>query len=352
MPKKPSSIALSALLAAAVWAGTAIDGPRVDGHSITTNVTYQKDIAGILERRCTSCHRTGGFGPMSLETFEDARHWAPQIRDEVLSGRMPPWPAADGYADYLNSRRVSPIEMDLIGAWTSGGTPRGDDARLMRQSEAQSASTSDVMTIALRQTAATSLTATAETSAPRWITGWRFVPASGDTARRATVRVNGRLLGVWVPPEGMERLSSGVTLPLHNGDAIDVELDLGRAVTPAEGGRRLELTFGPRGVAPAYRDYPCGTHRVDAPLHVLEVMPLAAHDGDAIEALARTADGRTIPFVVVPSFRVGYQPSYRLRRPATIPAGSTLSIRSDAGDCRAGILFTSRLPDPEPAPAR
>ena len=52
--------------------------------------TYTKDVAPILFRNCTSCHRPGEIAPMSLLTFDDVRPHAKDIRDEVSEGHMPP----------------------------------------------------------------------------------------------------------------------------------------------------------------------------------------------------------------------------------------------------------------------
>ena len=45
--------------------------------------TYTKDVAPILFKNCTSCHRPGEIAPMSLLTYDDVRPHAKDIRDEV-----------------------------------------------------------------------------------------------------------------------------------------------------------------------------------------------------------------------------------------------------------------------------
>src|SRR5262249_42474464 len=56
-----------------------------------TPVTYTKDVARILQQQCQECHRPGEAGPFTLMSFKDARSWSGAIREEVESGRMPPW---------------------------------------------------------------------------------------------------------------------------------------------------------------------------------------------------------------------------------------------------------------------
>ena len=61
-------VMLAALAAAGVPAMVGAQTPASDGA-----VTYSRDIAPILQRSCESCHRAGGAGPMSLQTYDEVR---------------------------------------------------------------------------------------------------------------------------------------------------------------------------------------------------------------------------------------------------------------------------------------
>ena len=63
---------------------------------ITTKVTWDREIAPIVQARCVSCHSAGGRAPMALTTYEEARPWAKAIKEEVLARRMPKWHASAG----------------------------------------------------------------------------------------------------------------------------------------------------------------------------------------------------------------------------------------------------------------
>jgi hypothetical protein len=88
--------------------------------------TYAKDIAPILFRNCTGCHRPGEIGPMSLLTYEDARPRAKAIRDNVSEGAMPPWHADAPHGTFLNERGLTDDEKATIFRWVANGAPRGD----------------------------------------------------------------------------------------------------------------------------------------------------------------------------------------------------------------------------------
>jgi hypothetical protein len=88
--------------------------------------TFTKDVAPILYKNCVGCHRAGEIGPMPLVTYDDARPYAADIRDEVMAGHMPPWHADRQIGKFLNARGLSDAEKATIARWADGGAPRGD----------------------------------------------------------------------------------------------------------------------------------------------------------------------------------------------------------------------------------
>ncbi|MFM1895774.1 MAG: hypothetical protein RLZZ385_848 [Pseudomonadota bacterium] len=99
-------------------------------------VTFNKDIAPILQRSCQNCHHVGGGGPMSLVNYNEVRPWAPvikyrtSIRDRM--GAMPPFFVEKdiGIHQFKNDPSLSDLELALIQAWADNGAPEGnpDDA--------------------------------------------------------------------------------------------------------------------------------------------------------------------------------------------------------------------------------
>ncbi len=88
--------------------------------------TYTRDVAPILYKNCTVCHRPGGMGPMSLMTFKDVKASAGEIRDAVGQGQMPPWHADAPHGTFSNDRRLSPADKQTILTWLDKGTPEGN----------------------------------------------------------------------------------------------------------------------------------------------------------------------------------------------------------------------------------
>src|SRR5919109_475510 len=55
--------------------------------------TFAKDVAPIVYKHCSHCHRPGEVAPMSLLSYEDVRPWARAIKSKVVAREMPPWGA-------------------------------------------------------------------------------------------------------------------------------------------------------------------------------------------------------------------------------------------------------------------
>jgi mono/diheme cytochrome c family protein len=67
-------------------------------------VTYNHDIAPIVYRYCSSCHRPGEAAPFSLLAYSDVKRHARQIADLTRARVMPPWlpePQEAKFADEL-----------------------------------------------------------------------------------------------------------------------------------------------------------------------------------------------------------------------------------------------------------
>ena len=96
------------------------------GQTAPSKPTYTRDVAPILFRNCTTCHRPGEIAPMSLLTYDDVRPRAKDIRDEVGEGHMPPWHAEAPKGTFLNERGLTDADKKVLIAWANTGALRGD----------------------------------------------------------------------------------------------------------------------------------------------------------------------------------------------------------------------------------
>ena len=88
-------------------------------------VTFNKDIAPILWKNCTACHRTGEVGPFPLVTYQDAKKRATFIADVCESRQMPPWKPEPGYGTFHDERRLTDDQLARLRTWANNGTPEG-----------------------------------------------------------------------------------------------------------------------------------------------------------------------------------------------------------------------------------
>lgn len=99
-------------------------GPAYNGGE----VTWHRDVAPIVQRRCQGCHAEGGMGPFAMKTYAQASAHHAAMADAVTQLRMPPWMPAPGEHRFRDSRRLTRGEVALFAAWSEQGAPEGDPA--------------------------------------------------------------------------------------------------------------------------------------------------------------------------------------------------------------------------------
>ncbi len=91
-------------------------------------LTFTRDVAPIIHRSCSGCHRPDEVAPMSLTTYEEVRPWARSIRNRVASREMPPWhlDRRIGIQHFKNDPSLTDAEIATIVDWVDAGAPRGN----------------------------------------------------------------------------------------------------------------------------------------------------------------------------------------------------------------------------------
>ncbi len=94
--------------------------------SSNNNPTYSKDIAPIIYKNCTPCHRPNQIGHFNLQTYTDVQSNAKAILYTVSNHLMPPWPADIHYTRFANELVLEDKEIELIKTWLNNKCPIGD----------------------------------------------------------------------------------------------------------------------------------------------------------------------------------------------------------------------------------
>ena len=90
--------------------------------------TYSEDVAEIIYNNCTSCHKTGGIAPFTLESYSDAFTYRSLIAGSVSAGVMPPWPPDVNYTSFHGERTLTDAEIITINEWVTSGAAEGNSS--------------------------------------------------------------------------------------------------------------------------------------------------------------------------------------------------------------------------------
>ena len=226
---------LAAAATAILLAALLVTEPGQAHKGITSKFTYNGDVYPVFRDRCSRCHVTGGVGPMSLVTYEDAFPWAESLRAELLA------PASEDPHDFVRAAhlQISARELDVILDWASGGTPEGDKGQTPAPIALRNDWADGPPDLALQlpkpvEIAADTLEVTHEVVLPlslpavRSASHFDVLPGNPAILRSAVIsmRSNGetRLLGTWFPRQQPLRLALKPAARLEPGSEIVARL--------------------------------------------------------------------------------------------------------------------------------
>ena len=375
-------VALIAFLASAgVLAARPAGNP-----SRAETVTFNRDIAPIMFRRCAQCHRPGEAAPFSLLTYSDAKKHARQIADVVRSRIMPPWLPEPQPLKFADEMRLSNAEIERIERWVEQGASEGDAGDLPaapKFTEGWQLGKPDLV-----------LTAEKPLSLPpqgtdtywnfifhvpiektRWVKAIEIRPGDkryvhhanllvdreGSSRTRESepgagfggmeIRIESQAfdpdshLLFWKPgtvpaaePDGMAlRLDKGTDLILNthlqpSGKPEIIQPSIGIYFTPHPATKfpmLLQLENDAKLDIPAGDKNFVVTDDFTLPIDVelMAIYPHAHYLGKDIEAFATLPGGRRETLIHIPQWNLNWQAVYRYAEPVRLPKGTTISMR-------------------------
>lgn len=344
-----SIVALAGGVALAAW-----HSARPSAHiPIGTSVTWNRDVLGILERRCLSCHREGGVGPMALTSYDIARPWARAIREEVLERRMPPTAVRSGGGLYDNARGLSLAEVELLVSWADGGAPEGTGEIVRPPADGVTHLETTRATVAVPGDAA-SVTRTLRVAMPAgWIQAWTVDPGVWPALAAVLTLPNGSVAGRWSVGDPPVTYPDGVGLQVPAGRGLTMDVTLARPLTEDElkatPALRVARASGPlRAIGLRTLQAPAASARREQ----LLAFTLTLEDPDAsAELFVARGNGDEDFLLEMGPPGMPDAVSYRLRKPLTLNPGDTLQVRSSSA-FRLGIESVAEGVDrPSAAPA-
>lgn len=345
--------------------------------------TFTREIAPLIWKRCTPCHRPGQIGPFSLISYDDVRRRAALIAAVTRTRLMPPWKPLPGHGEFSDSRRLADDELAMLQQWIAAGTPQGDPKILPPAptfATGWQLGTPDIVVKMAEPYAVAAdggdmfrtFVVPIPTDRARFVRAIEFRPDNARVVHHANLGVDrtkssraldardrepgysgsmvqdarypeGQLLG-WTPGQAAHAVADGMQWRLDPGSDLVMQLHL----QPT--GKREQLTVSvglfftdaaptraPIGVRLGSEtiDIPAGERnyaiqdRYVLPVDVdlVAIQPHAHNLGRRMEANAALPEGHVIPLLAIDDWDFRWQDVYRYASPIRLPRGSTIAMK-------------------------
>ena len=87
---------------------------------------FSNEIAPIIYKNCSPCHRPGSGAPFDLITYQDVKKHLHTIQLCINEKLMPPWPADTNYSHFRDEKVLTKNELLLLNKWIDNGAPIGN----------------------------------------------------------------------------------------------------------------------------------------------------------------------------------------------------------------------------------
>ncbi len=390
---------ISSWLRSAGWALIVLSGMRVlSGRLVAppsasaaapvpaAQVTFNRDIAPIIFRTCSTCHRPGEAAPFSLLNYSDAKKHARQIAEVTRLRSMPPWLPEPQKLKFADELRLTDAEIESITRWVEQGAVEGAAADLPPQPKFVEGWRLGKPDLILEATKPLTLPPQGTDTywnfifpvpiqETRWVKAVEIRPGdkryvhhanilvdrAGESRQRETepgagfggmeIRIESQVfdpdshLLFWKPgtipyvePEGMAlRLDKGTDLVLNthlqpSGKPEVIQPSIGLYFTPHPATKLpmlLQLENDAKlDIPPGQKDFLL-TDDFTLPIDVelMAIYPHAHYLGNDMQAFATLPNGTKETLIHIPHWNLNWQAVYRYAEPVRLPKGTKVSLR-------------------------
>ena len=340
-------------------------------------LSYAKDIAPLLIKKCADCHSAGNIGPWAMSSHHKVKAMADMMQEVLLARRMPPWDADPQYGKFENDRSLTPAEKRTLLRWIEAGAPRGegDDPLEAFQPPANDwpLGQPDVIVSlpATQEIPATGVVDYRYVDVPVpftnsvWVGAAVIKPGNLKCTHHVIVRIkypregknetqDSEGLEGWSPGKSFERFPEGTGKRLRAGAVLNFELhynttgkpetdrtELGLYLLKAKPPLRYETRMAIQtdlNVTPGesdVRSYAVTGFKRDTVLYAF--VPHMHTRGSWMKYEALYPDGKRETLLSVPRYDFNWQLEYRLAEPKRMPAGTWIL-------CSGGFDNSARNP--------
>jgi len=368
----PVSFSLVLTLAVGAYAGTEKSG---------ATPTFNRDVAPILYKNCTNCHRAGEVAPFALMTYDDAAKRAKQIAAITQARVMPPWKATPGYGEFLDERRLTEQQIATIRDWAMHGTPEGD----AKDKPVPPAFTAGWMAGQPDQVIEMTKPYAVPAEGPdqfrcfvvpmnatedEYVKTVEFRPgnakivhhailfldSSGEARKKETAPGQGYdcvggpgldisgALGGWAPGAEPATARPGVASTIKKGSDLVLQIHYHLDGKPEQDQSRLGLKFSKEPPTKGLTLYVLGNQKIDIPpgdshymvkssgtlpmdVEAIAVFPHAHYLAKDMKVDAHLPDGTAVPLIWIQDWDFNWQGAYRYANPVKLPKGTRLEMQ-------------------------
>ncbi len=345
-------------------------------------VTFAEHIAPIIYSRCTTCHHPGDIGPFPLQSYEDARRWAKEIKYYTSRRLMPPWKPQPGFGEFRDAFYLTDEQIQLIARWVDEGAPAGDLSKAPKPPKFSKGWYYGEPDLIVEMPQEYELQGVGgdeyryfvipvELPENKVIVGIDIQPGNREIVHHANmfVDVSGRarqldaedpepgysnfggtgfipmmMLGGWVPGMRPIRLHDQHAVALPRRFDLVMQVHYFNRGKKEKDRTRVGLYLKDRqpdhkpvqlvvisnrniNIPPGERDYRIRASwrtPADRPVYALAIMAHMHLIARGTEVIARTPDGRTIPLLRINDYDFNWQQSYFYKEPIELPPGTVV----------------------------
>jgi hypothetical protein len=347
-----------------VKAGQTIAFPERAKSADFTKISYNNEVAPILQDKCVSCHLKGGIAPFAMDSYEVIKGFAPMIRETVRTDRMPPYFADPHIGEFQHDQGMTSDQKKTLVHWIEAGAPRGagEDPLLANKGKV-----APEWPVALGKPdviidlPAFSVPANGiieyqnqrvknPFTQDAWLRAVSIKPGDrgvvhhvvsnwvGDSSK---ADIPGGSVGSYTPGAEAQVMGEGAGAPIPAGGMLNFQLHyttngkpsvdhtqvgfyvmktppkyIKRSTVISDGG--LYIPAGEaRHKEIAYQTFP-------ADAYIYTLYPHSHYRGMHVELWQKTLDGKTTPLIVLPKYDFNWQRDYDPTKPILVKAGTKL----------------------------
>lgn len=363
-------------------------------------ITYNRDIAPIVNAACVKCHRGGEVAPFPLTSYRDVAKRARQIARVTQSRFMPPWKPKANFGHFRGERRLTKSQIALITRWAKNDAPKGDAKDLPQTPKFSDGWKLGKPDLIVKVPKAFKVPAGGpdlfrnfviplNNKRPKFVVAAEFRPGNRrvvhhsimylDTSRIARMRdrldpkpgygtfgapgfVPAGDVGGWAPGYEAKHLSGGHARYVPKGSDLVIQIHYHPSGKPETDQSQVGLYFTerPKNIAAvltvgdigftlpagAKRHKLTATYKLPSKVNLLAVTPHMHLLGKEMKVTAKLPNGKVKPLIWIDDWSFDWQDQYFYDRPFSLPKDTVLKVEAWYDNSAGNPLNPNHPPKP------